>query len=86
MNALPNPFIEDNVVLPEGRGRTSLPYKAVFGKDFFEKIDLEVIHFLQSDKIDAICIEKRRKGFFSKLPAIVTVIRQSETQVECQYR
>jgi len=81
MNAFPGFFIENNIVLPKGRSRASLPDKVEFRQDIFEKICLEIVCFLKTDKVYAMVFEKMGKAFFPVIPAVGAVICQTKAQI-----
>jgi hypothetical protein len=83
MDAFPVFFIKNNIVLPKARSRASLSNKVEFRQDIFEKICLEIVCFLKTDKVYTMVFEKTGKAFFPVIPAVGTVICQAKTQIEC---
>jgi hypothetical protein len=83
MNAFPGFFIENNIVLPKGRSRASPTNKVKFRQDIFEKICLEIVCFLKTDKVYAVVFEKTGKAFFPVIPTVGAIICQAKTQIEC---
>jgi len=83
MDAFPGFFIENNIVLPKGRSRASLSNKVEFRQDIFEKICLEIVCFLKTDKVYAMVFEKIREAFFPVIPTVGAVICQAKAQIEC---
>jgi hypothetical protein len=83
MDAFPGFFIENNIVLPKARSRASLSNKVEFRQDIFEKICLEIVCFLKTDKVYAMVFEKTGKAFFSVIPTVWAVICQAKAQIEC---
>jgi len=80
--AFPCLLIEDDVVLPGWRRRASLPDKIIGGQQLIQKVDLEIICFLQGDKVRTVLGKKVGKAMLPVIPAIRPVICQSEPQIQ----
>ena len=63
--AFPAAVEKDNVVLPKRRRRFSLAYMTVIGQQFFQKINLECIGFLNADKVGFVLCQQLWKSGFS---------------------